>query len=239
MQIQTVFLDAGGVLVNPNWERICESLAQCGVIAAASRLRDAERIVKKRMDTAEMIRSTSDGDRFSAYLRSVIHEAGVAESENVVPALTELHEYNRRWNLWENIPGDVLNTLAKLRDAGMKLVVLSNANGTLRESFKRFGLLDKIDHLFDSSEEGLEKPDSEYFLHALKISGANAETTVHVGDFYHVDVMGARSAGIRPILLDIANLYEGCDCKRIRELAELVNIITTSQQSCAFSEHSE
>jgi len=33
--IQTVFLDAGGVLVNPNWSRVSDTLARHGVVAAA------------------------------------------------------------------------------------------------------------------------------------------------------------------------------------------------------------
>ena len=170
--------------------------------------RITEPIVKKRMDTAEIIRSTNDGDRFSVYLRSIILQAGVAKAQNIDPAVQELIEYNNLWNLWETIPPDVFPTLGTLRALGMKLVVLSNSNGTLRESFKRFGLLDKVDFLFDSHEEGIEKPDPAYFHHALKISCSNAETTVHVGDFYHIDVLGARSAGIRPILLDAAGLYK-------------------------------
>ena len=84
-----------------------------------------------------------------------------------------------------------------------------------------------MDYLFDSHEEGIEKPDPAYFQQALKISGSSAETTVHVGDFYHVDVVGARSAGIRPILLDAADLYQGCDCERVRSLSELIEVLET------------
>jgi HAD superfamily hydrolase (TIGR01549 family) len=196
-----------------------------GIAVDATRLQNAEPIVKKRMDTAEIIRSTNDGDRFSVYLRSIIREAGVMETQNIASAVQELIEYNNARNLWETIPPDVFPTLAALRSLGMKLVVLSNSNGTLRESFKRFGLLNKVDFLFDSHEEGIEKPDPAYFHHALKQSGSSAETTIHVGDFYHVDVVGARSAGIRPILLDAAGLYQDCDCERIGSLSELIELL--------------
>src|ERR1019366_1899060 len=128
MQIQTVFLDTGGVLVHPNWERVSETIAQHGITVAASRLRDAEPMVKEQMDTEKHIRSTNDGDRFGAYLRNVIQEAGVAEFENIDSAVEELHDYNSRWNLWETVPQDVVPTLIALRSMGMKLVVLSNAN---------------------------------------------------------------------------------------------------------------
>ena len=48
---------------------------------------------------------------------------------------------------------------------------------------------------------------------------------MHVGDLYHVDVAGARAAGITPVLLDVAGLYPECDCLRVRSLAELVNVL--------------
>jgi putative hydrolase of the HAD superfamily len=222
MQIQTIFLDAGGVLVHPNWERVRETLARHGIVVSAERLRKSEPIIKKSIDTEAIIRATNDGGRFETYLRNIILHAGVSETENIALPIAELIEYNNSRNLWETTPSDVFPTLAALRGMGMKLVVLSNSNGTLRESFGRFGLLDKVDYLFDSNEVGFEKPDPAYFLHALGIAGASAESTLHVGDFYHVDVMGARSAGIRPVLLDEANLYEGYDCERIRTLSDLL-----------------
>ena len=41
-------------------------------------------------------------------------------------------------------------------------------------------------------------------------------STVHVGDLYHVDVMGARRAGLREgVLFDMAGLYDDVDCPRV------------------------
>jgi len=225
MQIQTVFLDAGGVLVNPNWERVSECLCKHGVSVDSSRLREAEPIVKKSLDTEEIIRSTNDGDRFEQYLRRVIGEAGVIETDGLAPVLEELHDYNSRWNIWENVYPDVLPTLAALRSMGFQLAVLSNANGTLRQSLDRIGLLTAVDFVFDSYEEGIEKPNPEYFLRALSKCGGNPGTTIHIGDFYHVDVVGARSAGIHPILLDSANLYTDCDCPRIQSMGGVIDIL--------------
>jgi putative hydrolase of the HAD superfamily len=95
---------------------------------------------------------------------------------------------------------------------------------------ERIGLLSSVDIVFDSHEEGIEKPDPEYFLRALQRCGGNPETTLHVGDFYHVDVMGARSAGIDPILLDSANLYSECDCPRIKSFSGLIEVLMPSHR---------
>jgi len=111
--------------------------------------------------------------------------------------------------------------LAALRARGLRLVVVSNANGTLHRAFDRVGLTPLLDVVFDSFVEGVEKPDPRFFRLALERAGASAASTVHVGDIYHVDVVGARAAAITPVLVDPAGLYPDADCARIRGLADL------------------
>jgi putative hydrolase of the HAD superfamily len=82
-----------------------------------------------------------------------------------------------------------------------------------------------VDVLLDSHDEGVEKPDPRFFDIALARSGARRETTIHVGDLYHVDVVGARAAGLRGVLLDEAGLYPDVDCPRVQSLAELADQI--------------
>jgi hypothetical protein len=49
-----------------------------------------------------------------------------------------------------------------------------------------------------------------------------------VGDLYHVDVVGARRAGLREaVLLDAAGLYPDADCRRVRRLEEVVSVVST------------
>jgi putative hydrolase of the HAD superfamily len=79
--------------------------------------------------------------------------------------------------------------------------------------------------VLDSNDEGVEKPDPRFFEIALARSGARRETTIHVGDLYHVDVVGARAAGLRGVLLDEAGLYPDADCPRIQSLGELADRI--------------
>jgi putative hydrolase of the HAD superfamily len=223
--IQTVFLDAGGILVNPNWTRVSETLARHGVDATAAALAAAEPRAKQRLDRGDTIESTNDEQRGWTYFDLVLTEAGVPLTANTAAALLELNAYHRQFNLWETVPDEVGPALAALRARGLRLVVVSNANGTLLSAFTRLGLVPALDVIFDSHVVGIEKPDPRFFHHALDLSGARAETTVHVGDLYHVDVVGARSAGIAAILLDVANLYVDFDCRRVRSLTELVEFL--------------
>jgi HAD superfamily hydrolase (TIGR01549 family) len=227
--IQTVFLDAGGVLVWPNWERISETLSRHGLDVPANVLAAAEPRAKKRLDIGETIQATNDRQRGWTYFNLVLSEAGVALSPASDAALAELHEYHQRSNLWELVPHDVRPSLAALRDCGVRLVVVSNANGRLHHLFERLNLLDAFDYVFDSHCEGVEKPDPRYFTIALTRSRASAAETIHVGDLYHVDVVGARGAGITPVLFDVAGLYPEADCLRVRSLDDLTEAVRGGQ----------
>ncbi len=227
MAIETVFLDAGGVLVFPNWTRVSEALARYHVHVTADALATAEFRAKRRIDFGDTISATNDSQRGWLYFNLTLEEAGVAPSAATEAALEELATYHRQENLWESVPADVMPTLKRLRDLGLKLVVVSNANGRLRHLFDRVGLTSALDILFDSHEEGVEKPDPRLFQIALERAHGRPETTLHVGDLYHVDVAGARAAGLHAVLLDIAGLYDGCDCPRIRALADLPATITS------------
>ena len=221
--LETVFLDAGGVIVFPNWSRIADALAARGVRVEPAALARAEHFAKKRLDTGQTINATNDAGRGWLYFNLIFEEAGVPMGPAVEEALAELHAYHQESNLWELVPPGVFPALAALRSRGLKLTIVSNANGKLRTLFDRLSLAACVDCLLDSHVERVEKPDPRFFEIALERSGARRETTIHVGDLYHVDVIGARAAGLRGVLLDEAGLYADADCPRVRSLAELVD----------------
>ena len=224
--IETVFLDAGGVLCHPSWDRVAEALVRHGANASSAALAAAEQKATRDIDNASTIGATDDRERGWLYFNLVLHHAGVEQNAGTDAALAELREYHRHDNLWEHVEPDVVPALAALRGRGLKLVVVSNANGRLRHLFDRVDLTKWFDHVLDSHEWGVEKPDPRLFQLALEQARADASRTVHVGDLYHVDVVGARNAGLRDgVLFDMANLYKDVDCPRVTSLAGLVEWI--------------
>jgi len=220
-RIETVFLDAGGVLVNPNWRRVAERLAAHGVVVSPEALEAADPPARRTLDTPDNLRASSDGRTRWVFMEIVLAHAGVALSDRVHAALREVREYHDRQNLWESVPQEVPEALRRLRALGLRLAVVSNANGTVRALFDRLSLRPLVDLVLDSWEEKVEKPDPRFFALALSRMSARATTTVHVGDLYEADVVGARNAGIEPVLLDRAGLYPDADCRRVSSLLEL------------------
>ena len=225
MALDTVFLDAGGVMLFPNWSRVSDTLARHGVDVSAEVLSRADYPAKRRLDVGDTVGATTDASRAWLYFDLVLGEAGIALSEATRAALEDLNAYHRERNLWEHVPDDVVPALDALRARGLRLTVVSNANGTLCDHLERLGLASRFNCVLDSFDLGVEKPDPRLFELALERSGAARDTTLHVGDLYHVDVVGARAAGLRGVLLDVAGLYEDVDCPRFRSLAGLVAAI--------------
>jgi len=220
--VRTLLLDAGGVLVKPSFARVAECLASCGVAVEPSRRASAEPEAKRELDR-EAAAGGTDAERGGWYFNLVLGHAGVPRSPSTDAALEELRRGHDRHNLWEEVPDGVRASLARFRKGGRRLAVVSNANGTVRALFERLDLAPFFDAILDSAVEGVEKPDPRLFLLALERLGTGPETAVHVGDLYGVDVVGARAAGVRPVLLDEAGLYENADCPRVRSLSDLAD----------------
>lgn len=69
------------------------------------------------------------------------------------------------------------------------------------------------------------KPHRELFLKALELSGCHADEVIHIGDSVTSDVNGARSAGIRPCLLDRERKAGPGDFQTAASLTEVLDLI--------------
>src|SRR6185436_6261681 len=117
--------------IYPNWWRISDALAAQGVIVSPEALILADPIARRELDDLKVIGSTTDASRGWLFFDLVLAHAGTERSDRTAAALAELHAYHRVSNLWEYVPPDVVPALEALRGRGLKLVVVSNANGTL------------------------------------------------------------------------------------------------------------
>jgi HAD superfamily hydrolase (TIGR01509 family) len=220
--VDICFFDAGGVLVNPNWERVHRILSNQGLKASVARLAEADHPAKRLLDRSELVAVTSDNSRMRRYFELVVRGTGVPMTSSVCSALLDaIEREHAEHNLWQSVPADVSGTLATLRARGIKLAVVSNSNGSIATLLASVGLAHHFDAIVDSGNEGVEKPSPRIFEIALERVCGQPQRAVHVGDFYNIDVVGARAAGIEAVLLDVANLYADEGCARIRTLGEL------------------
>ena len=128
--------------------------------------------------------------------------------------------------LWNNILPGVHEALEIFKKNNFKLAVVSNSDGSVEEILTHLGLGHYFDHIFDSYVVGIEKPDPRFFRHALDMLNAASETTLHIGDMYHVDILGAWNAGIEAVLLDPFDDWRDYDCIRFPDLISVAKKIT-------------
>ena len=62
-------------------------------------------------------------------------------------------------------------------------------------------------------------------LVAMERMGARPEQSLHVGDFYHIDIVGARAAGMEAVLLDPGGVHLDKPVVRIESIAGLLSRI--------------
>jgi HAD superfamily hydrolase (TIGR01509 family) len=91
------------------------------------------------------------------------------------------------------------------------------------------GLRPHFHHVVDSAVVGVEKPDPRIFRHALDAVGARPERTLHVGDLYAVDVVGARAAGLHALLLDPHGDWAEVDCARAPDVASVARALVAAR----------
>lgn len=89
--------------------------------------------------------------------------------------------------------------LRRLHGRAVIGIVTNNQVAEQEEKLVTFGLRDLVDLLVVSEGVGVAKPDPEIFRIALERANAAAEDAVMLGDSWALDVLGARSAGIRAV----------------------------------------
>jgi HAD superfamily hydrolase (TIGR01549 family) len=116
-------------------------------------------------------------------------------------------EMVREWERHENFSlyEDALPVLEVLRQHRLKLGLVSNGERDLDEFVAHHGL--EVDVAVGSKAHGRRKPDPSIFDAALNALGVGAEEAAMVGDSPADDIDGARSLGMRAVLLDRDGRY--------------------------------
>jgi putative hydrolase of the HAD superfamily len=226
-RIETLFLDVGNTLVSIDFAWVRAELEVLGESVDPARLERAEAAARPRI-SRRLLREPDFQRLFAAYIEEVLRQLvllgdGLSARPEVLAAqlVPILGAPGRTQRLWSRVLPGVPEALSRLVDAGCRLVAVSNSDGTVESGLRDRDLRRFFGLVVDSALVGYEKPDRRIFEHALRVSGAEPETTLHVGDLYDADVLGARAAGIHPALLDPFDDWRDVDCQRFRDLSHL------------------
>ncbi len=121
---------------------------------------------------------------------------------------------------------DALPTLAALRDRGLALVVVSNWDVSLSAVLAHARLAGSLDGVLTSAAVRAPKPAAAIFEAALALAGVEPGQAVHVGDSLAHDVLGARAAGVAPVLLRRAGEGGAQAPPEVPVIASLAELLT-------------
>jgi HAD superfamily hydrolase (TIGR01509 family) len=232
--IDTLFLDVGNTLISIDFDWVAAELTERGFPSTGEGLRRAEAAARPGYSQRLFVEGVPAGtDMFREYLRTMLARAPAtfelepAELESLLDVLRPvLRPDGRASSLWKSVMPRVPEALGRLRELGLRLVVVSNSDGTVAASLDAAGLLAHMSLVIDSALVGFEKPDPRIFHAALEQAGADASRTVHIGDLYHADVLGARGAGVRGLLLDPYDDWDVSDAPTARDLWAVADAVS-------------
>ncbi len=228
-RIDTLFLDLGNTLISFDADWVCRELASKGTRCRPAQLRRAEAAARPGFSGQKERPGEGEGFLlFQFYFCSVLKQLekrGTTLSLSADRLAAELTPILRppggTARLWSSVLPGVPQALEDLRAAGFKLALVSNSDGSVDQALNETGLRRFFDVVIDSHLVGFEKPDPRIFAHALSLSGSVGRTTLHVGDLYDIDVVGARGAGLFAALLDPYDDWGEVDCARFSDLTAL------------------
>ncbi|MEB2284762.1 MAG: hypothetical protein B6D46_13340 [Polyangiaceae bacterium UTPRO1] len=121
---------------------------------------------------------------------------------------------------------DAAPLMARLRAAGLHILVVSNFDSRVRGVLAHLGLAGAIDAITISSEAGAAKPDPRIFAHALAGARLHPDEVLHVGDTVAEDLLGARAAGLEVVLVGGPELTAAApDAACVPRLAEIAAFV--------------
>ena len=225
-----VLLDAGGIFFLPDHDRILGVFARAEHAVSADVLDEAHYRGAARFTTDLDVEADWAGT-WRGYLEEYVEECGVPEEDR-----EDVHQHLDSEfadaALWLRVIPGCREGLQALAETGVRLGVISNADGLIGERLRTLEILQvgpglgvEVECVIDSGVVGVMKPDPRIFTIALEAMDLEAEWAWYLGDMPAIDVVGARRAGLRPVLMDPCGLHHDADYDRVDSLTDLAERI--------------
>lgn len=235
MKIRAIFYDLDGTLrmnVPNGWRAFTEFADTLGLKTGENERLEAARWEHYYFAESPELRSDRVAyqdrtDFWANYSYRQLTQLGATPSQasDLAPRLHQMMVNSYRPE--DVVPDDLIDTLEVLKQRGYILGVLSNRNESYADYLSELGLGGYFNLAIPAGEAGVFKPDPGVFHYLLEKAGVSAPESIYVGDNYFADVVGARQAGMHPVLLDTIGLFIDPDCPVIQSHSQILAFLET------------
>lgn len=218
-----IFFDAGGTIIFPNVEVLCDVAYNFGHSLSPSDFLKAFSETIFYFDNLFKKEGPKDNTVFYNLIPFSLKKLGILEEEGV--KIREKMREREKDLIWTYTLPEIKEGLEILKSHGYRLSVISNSNGTVEEQIKRAGLRKYFERVYDSGIIGMEKPEPGIFHYVLSDMNLSPTDVIYIGDIVMIDILGANRAKIGAVHLDPLNLYyewKGIHMKNIYEVAKKI-----------------
>ena len=209
-----VLFDAGGTLVQVHTERLAEALRRRGY--DPENLNDAFWRTLVLLDHQFGPEAGIWSDWFPRWIAEIGRRGGVPDDV----MLDAWNEADDEHFLWDQPIDGAVECLTELRSNGVRVGVVSNADGRVEKALHRAGLADLLEVIVDSGVVGVAKPDPAIFAFAMDPLGLKPEQTWYLGDTVAYDMAAADAAGLHGWVIDHQGLHTVAHPRRVGSLEE-------------------
>ncbi|KAI0305560.1 HAD hydrolase subfamily IA REG-2-like protein [Multifurca ochricompacta] len=134
--------------------------------------------------------------------------------DTIVPVLMKRFSSREGYRLFD----DTLETLRKLQEMGVQTGLITNSDARIAAVLEDLGIWEYLSPVLISETERVEKPSLSIFLAACARGRALPSETLHVGDDFRDDYIGADNAGLHALLLRRTGSKGGGEQKGIEKM---------------------
>ena len=205
--VKAVFIDYMGTTVNERSPEMAEIVRR---ICKNSSLHDPRQVQRLILDTRCRYEADSYLDTYltqdeivDRLISDMADQIGLTDEPSALRGLIHSH--------WVNAPVFPDAHIFFDRCPVPIYIITNNGLPYMEQAMRHNGL--KAAGVVSADTARAYKPHREIFDETLQVSGCAPDEVVHIGDSYDTDVVGARGAGIRPVLLlrGRKQQYDGVD----------------------------